>query len=193
MTLSQALVGETIPPRERARYQGYLAAVAVCANTLRPGRRRLSDRAFRLAVDLPGQCADRARRGGADLAAAQPEVRAAAVARRPGRACSVHDLCGHDAAGARTGPACRIAAPAGWRRVICRRRDRAGAAGAPREPRRVAAYPAGAAAPAGDLAQRRARRLPRRGAGLSDYVSPDLSRSGARALRHRTLACCWCR
>lgn len=29
MTLSQALVGETIPPRERARYQGYLAAVAV--------------------------------------------------------------------------------------------------------------------------------------------------------------------
>src|SRR5262249_10515330 len=33
MTLSQALVGEAIPPRERARYQGYLAAVAVCANT----------------------------------------------------------------------------------------------------------------------------------------------------------------
>src|SRR5215467_11255878 len=32
MTLSQALVGESIPPRERARYQGYLAAVAVCAN-----------------------------------------------------------------------------------------------------------------------------------------------------------------
>src|SRR6185312_17496595 len=25
MTLSQALIGETIPPRERARYQGYLA------------------------------------------------------------------------------------------------------------------------------------------------------------------------
>src|SRR5215470_18050122 len=30
MTLSQALVGESIPPRERARYQGYLAAIAVC-------------------------------------------------------------------------------------------------------------------------------------------------------------------
>ena len=29
MTLSQALIGETIPPRERARYQGYLAAVMV--------------------------------------------------------------------------------------------------------------------------------------------------------------------
>ena len=29
MTLSQALIGETIPPRERARYQGYLAAVTV--------------------------------------------------------------------------------------------------------------------------------------------------------------------
>ncbi len=36
MTLSQALVGETIPPRERARYQGYLAAIAVSANTFGP-------------------------------------------------------------------------------------------------------------------------------------------------------------
>jgi EmrB/QacA subfamily drug resistance transporter len=36
MTLSQALIGETIPPRERVRYQGYLAAVAVCANTFGP-------------------------------------------------------------------------------------------------------------------------------------------------------------
>ncbi len=29
MTLSQALIGETVPPRERARYQGFLASVAV--------------------------------------------------------------------------------------------------------------------------------------------------------------------
>src|SRR5262245_53173830 len=36
MTLSQALIGETVPPRERARYQGYLAAVAVASNTLGP-------------------------------------------------------------------------------------------------------------------------------------------------------------
>src|SRR5712691_6201943 len=36
MTLSQALVGEAFPPRERARYQGYLAAVAVWANTFGP-------------------------------------------------------------------------------------------------------------------------------------------------------------
>jgi MFS family permease len=36
MTLSQALIGETIPPRERARYQGYLATVAVCANSFGP-------------------------------------------------------------------------------------------------------------------------------------------------------------
>jgi EmrB/QacA subfamily drug resistance transporter len=36
MTLSQALIGESIPPRERARYQGYLAAVAVSANTFGP-------------------------------------------------------------------------------------------------------------------------------------------------------------
>ena len=36
MTLSQALIGETIPPRERARYQGYLAAIAVSANSFGP-------------------------------------------------------------------------------------------------------------------------------------------------------------
>lgn len=36
MTLSQALVGEAIPPRERARYQGYLAAVAVTASAFGP-------------------------------------------------------------------------------------------------------------------------------------------------------------
>jgi MFS family permease len=29
MTLSQALIGETVPPRQRARYQGFLASVAV--------------------------------------------------------------------------------------------------------------------------------------------------------------------
>ena len=36
MTLSQALIGEAVPPRERARYQGYIAAVAVSANTFGP-------------------------------------------------------------------------------------------------------------------------------------------------------------
>lgn len=36
MTTSQALIGEAVPPRERARYQGYLAAIAVSANTFGP-------------------------------------------------------------------------------------------------------------------------------------------------------------
>ncbi len=36
MTLSQALVGEAVPPRERGRYQGYLAGVAVSSNTFGP-------------------------------------------------------------------------------------------------------------------------------------------------------------
>src|SRR5262245_45793532 len=36
MTLSQALIGESIPPRERARYQGYLAGVAVSSSTFGP-------------------------------------------------------------------------------------------------------------------------------------------------------------
>ncbi|MYZ49547.1 MFS transporter [Rhizobiales bacterium L72] len=36
MTISQALVGEAIPPRDRARYQGYVAAVAVTSSTFGP-------------------------------------------------------------------------------------------------------------------------------------------------------------
>jgi EmrB/QacA subfamily drug resistance transporter len=36
MTMSQALVGEAVPPRERARYQGYLAGVVVCSNSFGP-------------------------------------------------------------------------------------------------------------------------------------------------------------
>jgi len=36
MTSSQALIGEAIPPRERARYQGYLAAVGISANAFGP-------------------------------------------------------------------------------------------------------------------------------------------------------------
>ena len=36
MTLSQALIGESIPPRERGRYQGYLAGIAVSSNSFGP-------------------------------------------------------------------------------------------------------------------------------------------------------------
>ncbi len=36
MTLSQALVGEAVPPRERGRYQGYLASTFVVSSTFGP-------------------------------------------------------------------------------------------------------------------------------------------------------------
>lgn len=36
MALSQALIGETVAPRDRARYQGYLASVGVVSNGLGP-------------------------------------------------------------------------------------------------------------------------------------------------------------
>jgi EmrB/QacA subfamily drug resistance transporter len=36
MTTSQALVGEAVPPRERGRYQGYLASIFVCSSTFGP-------------------------------------------------------------------------------------------------------------------------------------------------------------
>lgn len=36
MTLSQALIGQSVPPHDRARYQGYLAGIAVCASAFGP-------------------------------------------------------------------------------------------------------------------------------------------------------------
>jgi MFS family permease len=36
MTLSQALIGQSVPPRERARYQGYMASVFVCSSMFGP-------------------------------------------------------------------------------------------------------------------------------------------------------------
>lgn len=36
MTLSQSLIGEAVPPRERARYQGYISAVIVSSNAFGP-------------------------------------------------------------------------------------------------------------------------------------------------------------
>jgi len=36
MTTAQALIGETVPPRERGRYQGYLATVVVTASMFGP-------------------------------------------------------------------------------------------------------------------------------------------------------------
>ncbi|MFO1136167.1 MAG: MFS transporter [Rhodoblastus sp.] len=36
MTLSQALISESVPPRDRARYQGYLATVVVFSNAFGP-------------------------------------------------------------------------------------------------------------------------------------------------------------
>jgi len=36
LSLSQALIGQSVPPRDRARYQGFLATVAVIASTVGP-------------------------------------------------------------------------------------------------------------------------------------------------------------
>jgi EmrB/QacA subfamily drug resistance transporter len=36
LSLSQALIGQSVPPRDRARYQGYIATVAVTASTVGP-------------------------------------------------------------------------------------------------------------------------------------------------------------
>ena len=36
MTLSQALIGETVPPRQRGRFQGYMVAIFMCASAFGP-------------------------------------------------------------------------------------------------------------------------------------------------------------
>ena len=46
MTLTQSLIGESVPPRERARYQGYLAAVMVTSSVFGPVVGRLSGARF---------------------------------------------------------------------------------------------------------------------------------------------------
>ena len=105
MTLSQALVGEIVPPRERPRYQGYLAGTFMVLVHLRPGGGRLADAAFRLGVGVPGQPAA----GRAGVAAGAPAAGAAAAGRRRsgsiGWAWPAGRLRGAAAAGARAGAA----------------------------------------------------------------------------------------
>ena len=66
MSLALAIIGDIVPPRERARYQGYFLAVFGTSSVLGPviggffaGAGR-SSRHHRLALDLPHQRADRA-------------------------------------------------------------------------------------------------------------------------------------
>ncbi len=169
MTLSQALVGEAIPPRERARYQGYLAAVAVCANTFGPvaggyltehfgwqsiflvnvpiglGAMALT---FRLPMPTRERLPWKADPGGLILFTLFVVTTLLSLEQ------------------------VQHAAPqfaAARRRAAGGRPVRAGVAGAARESRAVAAHSAEPAAPAGDLAQRCAGRL--HGAALVSLIT----------------------
>lgn len=59
MTLSQALVGERVPARQRGHFQGYLAAGDRVRQHVRSGGRRVSDRGIWLAFGILGQFAGR--------------------------------------------------------------------------------------------------------------------------------------
>ena len=67
-SLALAIIGDIVPPRERAKYQGYFLAVFGTVQRPRPGARRLlrrrrrDPRHHRLALDLLHQRADRPRR-----------------------------------------------------------------------------------------------------------------------------------
>ena len=78
MTLAMAAVGDLVAPRERGRYQGYIAATFAVATVARAAHRRRARRARRLALGLLRQPAARPRRARrARRAAARARARAA--------------------------------------------------------------------------------------------------------------------
>ena len=180
MTLSQALIGEAIPPRERGRYQGYLAGIAVSSNSFGPVAGGYLTQAFgwqsiflinvplgllamAFVFRIPPRQGDRKPH---HIRFARPG--AVHLLRRPGDPC------------ARTGTAHgpRHAAdgawpPRGWPR-LARALDLAGKA------HNLTVDSAGAVPGIVDLARRRHGRLPRRGAGLPDHLPADLSACGSR-------------
>ncbi len=86
MTLSQALISENVPPRQRAQFQGYFAGVFAASSTLGPAARRAADRAAELAGDILHQpAAGRARRSARAAHSAQRAAGAHALPPRRAR------------------------------------------------------------------------------------------------------------
>ena len=179
MTLSQALVGETVPPRERGRYQGFLAGVSVASSTFWTGRGRLLTEAFGwrsiFLVNLPlgliciVWCCGRKR----GYRPATNHIRRA----RPGAVHVVCEPCHFRAARSPTHGRARYAA--GFRpfafgglalfALIWQERQWS----SPLIPPALFERTVG-------LAQRRLGRLPRRSAGFADHIFADLSARCAR-------------
>ena len=85
IVLTQAVIGDIVPPRERGRYQGIFGGVFGARQRRRPAARRLHRRALVVALDLLRQRAGRAaraRRAGGH-AAARPQGAAQAGDRLP--------------------------------------------------------------------------------------------------------------
>src|SRR5258707_12357796 len=138
-----------------------------------------------MAVGVPDQRSDRPLRGAAYPKLGEPGAGKIELAARPDRAPIVHHIRDDDAPDVGAGPARRQerVAPAG--RIVRGRRRFARPAGATGEPGAVAAYTAVPAAPARDLAQRRARRISWRRACVADHLPSHLPGGGARALAGR--------
>ncbi|MEI9806027.1 MAG: MFS transporter [Pseudolabrys sp.] len=182
MTLSQALIGEAIPPRERARYQGYIAAVAVSANTFGPvAGGYLTEHfgwqsiflvnvpfglvALVLTRRLPNPAKERLPWQADPIGLVLFTVFVTALL------LALERVQHADVAALPLG-----AALLGAGLVAL------GFSHPPGESRAVAAYSDASAAPAVDLAQRRDRRLSRRGAGVLDHILAHLSPGRARTV-----------
>ena len=193
MTLSQALIGEAIPPRERARYQGYLAAVAVCANTFGPvAGGYLTEHfgwqsiflvnipiglgAVALTWRLPSpkveRLAWRADPGGLILFTVFVATTLLSLEQVQHVNLDMIPLGGG-----------LLAAGIVALVLLVRHENRAPSP----------LIPLGLLRQPPDLAQRCARCLSRRRAGIADHVLSSLPAGGARRNRHRKSASCWCR
>ena len=143
MTLSQALIGEAIPPRERARYQGYLAAVAVCANTFGPVAGGYLTEHFgwqsiflvNVPIGLGAVVLTHAAAGG-------PRANGCHGAPIRAGSCCFRCFVATTLLALEQVQHAQIAQCAGRRRLARGRAHRAGAAGAAREPGAIAAYSA---------------------------------------------------
>ena len=127
ISLAQTIIADMVPPRERARYQVYIASVFVTSSLAGPGAGRLSCRACSLVGNFLDQCATWHRRFHDDQCAAE-EITAtdASTSPRSARSISAGLRLKHFAVGAELGRHHIFMDVARHHRAFCRSSSRNG-------------------------------------------------------------------